>query len=132
MQVLDAQTILVAYDPAIDDFQVLHLIYQVVKFNTLRNTGTLDGLDMAAINQGLEDAVRNLTLFDDINRQASAIMNAGKKIKDDADKIRQNLTDNLDGVRRAISKGLEPAQLEPATALELTAENEINEEGEEA
>ena len=132
MQVLDAQTILVAYDPAIDDYQVLHLIYQVVKFNTLRNTGTLDGLDMAAINQGLEDAVRNLTLFDDINKQASAIMNAGKKIKDDADKIRQNLIDNLDGVRRAISKGLEPAQLEPATALELTADSENEEEGEEA
>lgn len=128
MQVLDAQTILVAYDPAIDDYQVLHLIYQVVKFNTLRNTGTLDGLDMAAINQGLEDAVRNLTLFDDINKQASAIMNAGKKIKDDANKIRENLVDSLDGVRRAISKGLEPAQLEPATALELTAGDEEWEE----
>jgi hypothetical protein len=132
MQVLDAQTILVAYDPAIDDIQVLHLIYQVVKFNTLRNTGTLDGLDMAAINQGLEDAVRNLNLFDDINKQATAIMNSGKKIKDDAAKIRDTLTESLEGVRKAIARGLEPDKLEPATQLELTNESATEDEGEEA
>jgi hypothetical protein len=132
MQVLDAQTILVAYDPAIDDIQVLHLIYQVVKFNTLRNTGTLDGLDMAAINQGLEDAVRNLNLFDDINKQATAIMNSGKKIKDDAAKIRDTVTESLEGVRKAIARGLEPDKLEPATQLELTNESATEDEGEEA
>ena len=132
MQVLDAQTILVAYDPDIDDIQVLHLIYQVVKFNTLRNTGTLDGLDMASINQGLEDAIRNLNLFDDINKQATAIMNAGKKIKDDAGKIRDNLIESLDGVRKSIARGMEPDKLEPATQLELTDESASEDEGEEA
>jgi hypothetical protein len=132
MQVIDAQTIIVAYDPAIDDAQVLHLIYQVVKFNTLRNTGTLDGLDMASINQGLEDAVRDLELFDDINKQGTAIMNAGEKIKKDAKKIRDNLAENLENVRRAISKGLAPAQLETLEPLALTNEATTDEEGEEA
>jgi hypothetical protein len=76
--------------------------------------------------------VRNLNLFDDINKQATAIMNSGKKIKDDAAKIRDTLTESLEGVRKAIARGLEPDKLEPATQLELTNESATEDEGEEA
>jgi hypothetical protein len=126
MVVLDAQSIVLAYDPEVDDPQILHLIYQVVKLNTLRATGNLEDIDMAEINKQLEDALEALKKFDNITKQASAIENSVASIRKDAKAIRSMMTDNIMFVRKAIAKGIEPEALESSTHLELeTLESEI-------
>lgn len=122
MMVLDSQGIVLAYDPASDDAQILHLIYQVVKFNTLRATGNLDEMDMADINRHLEDALAALKKFDNINKQVSAIENSAKAIRTDVKAIKESMTESIAAVRTSIARGIEPAALEAGSEqLELEA-----------
>jgi hypothetical protein len=125
MMVLDSQGIVLAYNPTVDDPQILHLIYQVVKFNTLRATGNLDEMDMADINRHLEEALAALGKFDSINKSISAIENSAKSIRTDAKTIKDAMTESISAVRTSIARGIEPPALEAATSLELEAgENE--------
>lgn len=133
MVVLDAQSIVLAYDPAKDDPQILHLVYQVVKLNTLRATGNLEDIDMAEINKQLEDALEALKRFDNMSRQMKAIENSVLALRKDAKEIRETMTNNISFVRKSIAKGIEPAELESAKQLELEtvdAEIEADEDGE--
>jgi hypothetical protein len=125
MMVLDSQGIVLAYNPTVDDPQILHLIYQVVKFNTLRATGNLDEMDMADINRHLEEALAALGKFDSINKSISAIENSAKSIRTDAKLIKDAMTESISAVRTSIARGIEPPALESSTTLELDAgENE--------
>jgi hypothetical protein len=130
MVVLDAQSIVLAYDPQKDDPQVLHLVYQVVKLNTLRATGNLEDLDMASINKQLEDALAALKKFDNISKQASAIENSVKSIRKEASEIRELMTDNIAAVRKAIAQGIEPAALQhdAPLAIEDTTSDQVDED----
>jgi DNA repair ATPase RecN len=133
MVVLDAQSIVLAYDPAKDDPQILHLVYQVVKLNTLRATGNLEDIDMAEINKQLEDALEALKRFDNMSRQMKAIENSVLALRKDAKEIRETMSNNISFVRKSIAKGIEPAELESAKQLELEtvdAEIETDEDGE--
>lgn len=120
MLVLDSQGIVLAYDPAKDDAQILHLIYQVVKFNTLRASGSLDDVDLAEINRELEEAMQALNKFDSLNKSVKAIENSAAAIRKDATDIKRAITSNISAVRLAISNTIEPYALEAGSApLEL-------------
>jgi hypothetical protein len=122
MLVLDSQGIVLAYDPAKDDAQILHLIYQVVKFNTLRASGSLDDVDLAEINRELEEAMQALNKFDSLNKAVKAIENSAASIRKDATDIKRAITGNISAVRLAISNTIEPYALEGGSApLELEA-----------
>lgn len=122
MLVLDSQGIVLAYDPAKDDAQILHLIYQVVKFNTLRASGSLDDVDLAEINRELEEAMQALNKFDSLNKSVKAIENSAASIRKDATDIKRAITGNISAVRLAISKNIEPYVLDGgSTPLELEA-----------
>jgi hypothetical protein len=122
MLVLDSQGIVLAYDPAKDDPQILHLIYQVVKFNTLRASGSLDDVDLAEINRELEEAMQALNKFDSLNKSVKAIENSAAAIRKDATDIKRAITSNISAVRLAISNTIEPYALEGGSApLELEA-----------
>jgi hypothetical protein len=109
---------------------VLHLVYQVVKLNTLRATGNLEDLDMASINKQLEDALAALKKFDNISKQASAIENSVKSIRKEAGEIRELMTDNIAAVRKAIAQGIEPAALQhdAPLAIEDTTSDQVDED----
>jgi hypothetical protein len=122
MLVLDSQGIVLAYDPAKDDPQILHLIYQVVKFNTLRASGSLDDVDLAEVNRELEEAMQALNRFDSLNKSVKAIENSADSIRKDATEIKRAITGNISAVRLAISKNIEPYELEGSSQpLELEA-----------
>ena len=122
MLVLDSQGIVLAYDPAKDDAQILHLIYQVVKFNTLRASGSLDDVDLAEVNRELEEAMQALNKFDNLNKSVKAIENSAASIRKDAGDIKRAITGNISAVRLAISKNIEPYALEGGSQpLELEA-----------
>ena len=122
MLVLDSQGIVLAYDPAKDDPQILHLIYQVVKFNTLRASGSLDDVDLAEVNRELEEAMQALNKFDSLNKSVKAIENSAASIRKDAGDIKRAITGNISAVRLAISKNIEPYELEGGSQpLELEA-----------
>jgi hypothetical protein len=124
LMILDSQSIVIAYDPAIDDPQLLALVYQLVKINSLANSGNLEDLDVAEVNRNIEEAVMMLGQFDALQKTAASIENAGKKLKDDLKEIRTYVLERLANVKSAISESLEPEALEFGYNLELEAPEE--------
>lgn len=113
--ILDAQSIVLAYNPDLDDPQLLALVYQVVKMNTLNNAGGFDGIDMAEVNVSLQEALKSLERFDALGKQVSAIENAAKSIRKEAGEIREAVETRIMQVQRAIATELEPAALEASS-----------------
>jgi len=125
--ILDSQSIVIAHDPEKDDPQLLALVYQLVKMNSLANSGSLDDLDVAEVNQNIEEAVTMLGQFDALQRTAASIENAGKKLKADLKEIRAYVLERLSNIKESISESLEPQQIEYGYDLELEAPEEDNE-----
>jgi hypothetical protein len=119
MMVIDAQSIVLAYDPAVDDAQILHLIYQVVKFNTMRATGNLDEVDMAEVNKRLEESIDALKRFDEMSKQLKAIENSVVAVRKIANDVRDTITDNVSAIRKSIARGVEKPELSEAETLLL-------------
>jgi molecular chaperone GrpE (heat shock protein) len=102
----------------------LALVYQLVKINSLANSGNLEDLDVAEVNRNIEEAVMMLGQFDALQKTAASIENAGKKLKDDLKEIRTYVLERLANVKSAISESLEPEALEFGYNLELEAPEE--------
>ena len=117
--ILDRTSIVLAYDPEIDDVQQLYLVYHLIRLNCLSGTGQIDGVNIAEINQNLEEAVRSLGSFDSIRKNASSIRNAADKIVREADEMGESIRHNLDIARSAIFRGIESEALESSGPAEL-------------
>jgi hypothetical protein len=120
MLILDSQSIVLAFDPEHDDGQLLFLVYQLVKMNTLSSSGRLDEFNIVEIRKSLDDATKALDRFDSLTKHASAIENSVAKIKQDALAIRSVVTESLGAAQLAMSiesnleelDGLHPLALE--------------------
>lgn len=117
--ILDSQSIVVAYNPEIENAEFLALVYQLVKVNTLNSLGQLDDINMAEVNKNLEDSVKALERFDEITKNASAIRNSADKITKEANSIREVVSSRLQAAQNAIIRGLEPEALDSATTVAL-------------
>ncbi|WP_415274076.1 hypothetical protein [Aquiluna sp. Uisw_065] len=113
--ILDPQTIVIQFNPEFEDLTFLALVYQIVKMNTLNNAGKLDGLDIAEVNISLQEAIRALGEFDELKKTASSIENGAKKVKKQADSIRDGVQDRINKVQQAIAKEFESQALESGT-----------------
>lgn len=122
--ILDSQSIVVAYDPDKDDIQLLALVYQLVKMNSLANSGNLDDLDIVEVNRNIDEAVKMLEQFDALSKTAASIANAGNKLKDDLKVLRSYLLERLSNIKEAISESLEPDSIEFGYNLEIDAPSE--------
>lgn len=122
--VLDSQSIVVAWNPDIDDLQLLALVYQLVKINTLSSTGRLDEINIAEVNKNLEEAVKALEKFDSITKSASAIRNSADTITKEANAIRAVVAERLQAAQLAISRGIAPEALEASTKLALESDSD--------
>jgi hypothetical protein len=124
MLILDSQSIVLAFDPEHDDGQLLFLVYQLVKMNTLSSSGRLDEFNIVEIRKSLDDATKALDRFDNLTKNASAIENSVAKIKQDALAIRSIITESLGAAQLAMSiesnleelDGLHPLALEEPDA----------------
>ena len=123
--ILDTTSIVLAFDPEVDDLQQLFLIYHVVRLNCLSSTGQIDDLNIAEVNQNLEEAVRTLSGFAAIKKHATSIRNAASKITSEADDMAESIRQNLEAARKAILRGLDSDELETVPTGELSAGVEI-------
>jgi hypothetical protein len=103
IMILDSQSIVLAFDPNEDDAQLLYLVYQLVKMNTLSSSGRLDEVNIVEVRKSLDDALKALEKFDNLTKSASAIENSAASIKKDALSIRSIITDRLSAAQAAMS-----------------------------
>ncbi len=111
--VLGTQSVVISYDPEVDDFQMLALVYQLVKLNTLSTTGHLDDVNIAEVNRSLDDAAKALGQLNGMSKNATAIRNAANSIISDIETLRGSISQHLGAAQAAISKGLSPDILLP-------------------
>lgn len=112
IMILDPQTIVIQFNPEVEDLSFLVLVYQIVKMNTLNAAGTLEGLDIAELNMNLQDAINDLDEFIELKKSASSIENAAQSIKKRADSIKTNVEKHVRAVQAAISQEIESHVLE--------------------
>jgi hypothetical protein len=128
--ILDAQSVVIAFDPELDDFQMLSLVYQLVKLNTLSTTGHLDEVNIAEVNRSLDEAAKALEQLNAISKNATAIRNAAKSIIDDAASLHGSVSQHLGAAQAAISKGLSPEIMLPAEQISIEEVEQYGELGE--
>jgi hypothetical protein len=117
--ILDEQSIVIAFDPEVDDPNLLGLVYQMVRMATLSSTGQLDEVNVAEVKRAIDDAIKSLEKFDNITKSAAAVKNSADSIVKEANAIRTAISTNLGTAQASIGRGLEPEALESATSLEL-------------
>lgn len=129
---LDSQSVLLAFDPAQDDVQMLHLIYQMVKMNTMRSAGALDQLDMATVSASLDDSLKAIDDFTEVLKQVKAIENSAKYIRDGIGKSSKRIAENVGIIQEAISASLTvplavDAEVHPYDIFELETSDDDTE-----
>jgi hypothetical protein len=117
--VLDTQSIVLAFNPEIDDPQILFLVYQMIKLNALSRVGRLGASNTLEVKRNLDEAMKSLEKFDGITKQVSAIRNSADSIAKDADLIRNAISDQLAAAQSSILTGIALDSLEAEGVSEL-------------
>jgi hypothetical protein len=100
--VLNGKSIVLAFDPEVDDIQLLYVVYGMVKLATLSESGSVDDVNIAEVNHHLEETLRSLEKFDTITKSAAMIITQGQKIKDEASDLKVVMKTNLDAAKTAM------------------------------
>jgi len=111
--VINGKSIVLAFDPEVDDIQLLYVVYGMVKLATLSESGSVDDVNIAEVNHHLEETLRSLEKFDTITKSAAMIITQGQKIKDEASDLKVTMKANLDAAKTAMLP-----RLGSATAIE--------------
>ena len=111
--VLNSKSIVLAFDPDLDDIQLLYVVYGMVKLATLSESGSTDDVTIAEVNHHLEETLRSLEKFDSITKAAATIITQGTKIKEEATDLKVVMKANLDAAKSAMVP-----RLGSATAIE--------------
>ena len=111
--ILDTQSIVLSFDPEIDDPELLVLIYRMIKLNALSGSGIIDEVNIVEVNRNLEDAIKALNKFDLISKNASAIRNSADTITKEANEIRNSISDKLGAAQGAMNVGITIPTLGP-------------------
>ena len=119
IMVLAPDMIVLAFDPETESGELMVMVYQLVKMITMSSAGHLDEINIADVNANADNAVKAIERFDALLKNVSAIRNSAKKIEEDADFIRSQVTASLSSIQAAIQRGSEPPVLESAVSLEI-------------
>ncbi len=110
------QSIVMAFDPAEDDPELLALVYQVVKMHSLVVVSSGDSVNMAALSRYVQDSMGSLMKFDDMSRLGKNVVRDSKKMLELADETRNDIQDNLRAMAREIS-GVTPIDIHSLVEL---------------
>ena len=99
---LKDQSVVLAFDPEVDNPDLLRLTYQFVKMNTLSGAGVINELNIAEVNRCLEDAIRGLEKFNSISTKARSIYRIAAEIEDEANSLKKFTSGHLSSARSAM------------------------------
>ena len=107
--IMNPKAMVLAFDPACDDRELLFMVYHLVRIATLNDSGTLDDISAGEVNHYLAETVKALTSFDTITRSASSIKNTAEKIFNEAKELQGTINANLIAAQSALMPHIEPA-----------------------
>jgi hypothetical protein len=122
--ILDRQTVLVAYDPATDDPQLVALVYQIVKMNTLALSGTIDEDVVRVVNDHLDQAMAQFKKFDQLKKDIRQVENLSKSIHTNVSFLQEEIHNHLGAIQAAVSPALAELEFARNEMAELESGNE--------
>ena len=105
--VKDMKTMVLAFDPEVDDQALLDSVYQLLKLSVLTRVGQVDDNAVAAVAQRLSNTVEKLQRFDEAGRQVSAIENSARKLKELHLEIREGIEEEVRAAQAALKRASE-------------------------
>jgi hypothetical protein len=126
VQIIDRQTVLVAYDPAIDDPQIVALVYHIVKMNTLALAGTIDEDIVRIVNDHLDQAMSHFKKFDQLKKDIRQVENLSKSIHSNVSFLQVEIQNHLGAIQSAVSPALTELEMarDESPALESGTDND--------
>ena len=124
VMILDRQTVLVAYDPATDDPQLVALVYQIVKMNTLALSGTIDEDVVRVVNDHLDQAMAHFKKFDQLRKDIRQVENLSKSIHTNVSFLQDEIHNHLGAIQAAVSPALAELEFARNETAELESGNE--------
>ena len=121
--ILDPTSIVVAFNPEIDDPELLVLIYRVIKLNALSGSGSIDEVNVVEVNTNLEEAVKALAKFTAITKEISAIKGSADRIAGQAIEIKNAISERLFAAQSAMHLSLSLPPHEGSGAVGLVDES---------
>jgi hypothetical protein len=126
VQIIDRQTVLVAYDPAIDDPQIVALVYQIVKMNTLALSGTIDEDVVRIVNDHLDQAMAHFKKFDQLKKDIRQVENLSKSIHSNVSFLQEEIHNHLGAIQVAVSPALGELEFPRDQTAELESGDEVD------
>lgn len=123
ISVLDklGQNLVLAYDPEIDNPDILFLVYQVVKMHSLSLVGSGLEINPAAINSHVESSFALLEKFGKIDDSVKTIKTQAGNISSVAEEIKDELSGHLRAMRREVAGTAEQVLLQDETTLAISS-----------
>jgi CII-binding regulator of phage lambda lysogenization HflD len=116
---VDRQTVILAHDPEVDDPQMAYLVYQFVKMSTLSSAGHLDDDKVSLLNDKLDVAMKNLTRFSGLSRDAKSIETTGKKMYTEINSLKDDLSADLASIGESLEVEVLPLVFTDSASLEI-------------
>jgi hypothetical protein len=116
---VDRQTVILAHDPEVDDPQMAYLVYQFVKMSTLSSAGHLDDDKVSLLNDKLDVAMKNLTRFSGLSRDAKSIETTGKKMYTEINSLKDDLSADLASIGESLEVEVLPLVFTESGSLEI-------------
>lgn len=112
IMMIDRLTWLVAYNPDVDSPELLLIVYQMIKTNTLVAAGNLTDDKVAEINTILDDVLIELRALELTARDARAVANAADKLASALGSAHSALIAKIRSIQVSLSPEIRPLEID--------------------
>jgi len=98
----DMKTVVLAFDPAHDDIELLVSIYQFVKLTTMTRTGSLDADSTEQVLEHLQTSITAIERFNEAEKHITSIDKASENLRKGLKALRDDLEREIHSAQRAL------------------------------
>ena len=98
----DMKTVVLAFDPEVDDIELLRSIYQFVKLTTMTRTGSLDADSTEQVLEHLQTSITAIERFNEAEKHITSIDKASENLRKGLKVLRDDLEREIHSAQRAL------------------------------
>jgi len=103
---VDRLTWILAYNPEIDNPEILFLVYQMLKTNTQIAAGELKADTVAAVNLLIDDALTQIETITQMAKKTATIETLGREVNSEIRDLQKHLFSRVKSIREAMQPDL--------------------------
>ena len=96
------KTVVLAFDPEVDDIELLRSIYQFVKLTTMTRTGSLDADSTEQVLEHLQTSITAIERFNEAEKHITSIDKASENLRKGLKVLRDDLEREIHSAQRAL------------------------------